>query len=178
MGSRRHLPPMSKLIALLAALALLGLVAGCGQSACNAHPNGLACEEQRTKHSEAESANRTKEEQNTPQAKEERKEREKRQEEKELHESNHEFMCEKFHSTCTSEFSGEQVAEKVTAQVEPSGRLGGNEKFSCPEGKYAEGSHLVCTLTGSNGSQEFEVTLESGTIKVNVKEETPAGEGG
>jgi hypothetical protein len=169
---------MRLLTALGMVLAMLGVITGCGQSACAAHPNGLACEQEQSKHKTEEEANRSKEEQNTPEAKQERSEREKQKQEKELHESTREFKCEKFHVECTSEFSGGQVAEKVTAQVQPSGKLGGNEKFSCPEGKYAEDSHLVCTLSGSNGSEEFEVTLASGAIKVRAKGEAPASEAG
>jgi hypothetical protein len=176
---------MRRLTILAMVLAVLGAVAGCGQSACQAHPGGLGCEEEQKKHREAEAANRTKEEQNTPQAKEERS----RKEQEEAHETAHEWWCKKWgylgkpdpegQACSTSELSGEQVAEKVTAKAEPSGRLGGNEKFSCPEGKYAGGSHLVCTLTGSNGSQEFEVTLGSGTVEVAVKGEGGGGgEGG
>lgn len=159
---------MRRLTTLAMVLALLAGLAGCGQSACDAHPNGLACEQEQNKHKTQEETNRTKEEENTPQAKEERSQHKERE--------NQEFIkkVEQSHA----EFSGEQVAGKVTAQVEPSGRLGGNEKFSCPEGKYHQGSQLVCTLSGSSGSQEFEVTLESGTVKVNVKGEGGAGEEG
>ncbi len=161
---------MRPLLTVAMVLALLAGLAGCGQSACDAHPNGLACEQEQSKHKTQEEANRTKEEENTPQAKEERSQHKERE--------NQEFMkkMEQSHAV----LSGEQVAEKVTAKVEPSGRLGGNEKFSCPEGKYTEfeGYHLVCTLTRSNGSQEFEVTSESGTVKVNVKGEGEASEAG
>jgi outer membrane murein-binding lipoprotein Lpp len=52
---------MRRLTTLAMVLAPLVLMAGCGQSACEAHPNGLACEEQQRNHNAAEVENRVKE---------------------------------------------------------------------------------------------------------------------
>jgi hypothetical protein len=131
---------MKKLTTLCVALLLAG-VAGCGQEACNAHPNGLACEQEQGKRTAEEVANRRHEEENTPQAKEERKEKEEREREP------------------RDQYNAREVAQWFTEEELPRA----SEKVSCPEGTYEEYSHLVCTLSepGSE-TRDFDVTVESG----------------
>ncbi len=105
-----------KLVPVCLALVPLGGVAGCGQSACNAHPNGLACEQEQGKHAAEEVANRRHEEENTPQAKEERREREAREREP------------------SEKYNGREVAQWFTEEELPRA----SEKVSCPEGTYEE----------------------------------------
>jgi hypothetical protein len=115
---------MKKITTICVAL-LLAVVAGCGQGACNAHPNGLACEQEQGKRTAEEVANRRHEEESTPQAKEERKEREERE------------------SEPREKYNGREVAQWFTEEELPRA----SERVSCPEGTYEEYSHLVCTLS-------------------------------
>jgi hypothetical protein len=141
---------MRQLTKFAMALALLGAVAvaGCGQSACGAHPSGLACEQEQSKHKTEEEANRSKEEQNTPQAKTERKEKEERE------------------SEPSEKYSGKEVTKWFTEEESPRA----SEKASCPEGSYEEYSHLVCTLSEPGSETKyFAVTVEHGK-KVNYEE--------
>ncbi len=139
---------MRRLTALPMVLGLLGVMAGCGQSACQAHPGGLACEQEQGKHTSEEVANRRHEEENTPQAKGERKEKEERA------------------SEPSEKYSGKEVTKWFSEEEEPRA----SEKASCPEGTYEEYSHLVCTLSepGSE-TRYFEVSVEPGK-KVHYEE--------
>jgi hypothetical protein len=145
---------MRRLTKFAMAFAMLGAVAvaGCGQSACGAHPSGLACEQEQSKHKTEEEANRRKEEQNTPQAKEERKSQEEREREP------------------SKKYSGAQVAHMFSEEFQPAGTS--PSETSCPEGTYEDSSHLICTV----GLKQFEVTVESDGIHSKELEESSAPE--
>jgi len=147
---------MRQLTTLAMVLGLLVVMTGCGQSACAAHPNGLACEQEQSKHKTEEEANRRNEEENTPQARKEGKEKEERE------------------SEPSEKYTGKEVAKWFTEEESPRA----SEKVSCPEGTYEEYSHLVCTLSepGSE-TRDFEVTVEPGK-KVKYDEKPATSEAG